>query len=154
MELTGEEKMSRRKSESGIVDVGPGGRKPRTDIDLEEIKEIMLKYAKGGGFFLELPAAIHAETGITVGHTYLKSIQDASFQATRELCKSYCIAYWTKNLQLASIPTAAWSMVMKNVGDWKDKKDVVIEADVTTKADPDKAKATLEDIKRQLADSL
>jgi len=129
------------------------GRPPKTDeISLEKIQEIALDYSKMGKFWFELPAAIHAETGVKCSHSWLDSIKDEDFLGTKSLCFAYCVSYWSKQIQLGGVPSAVFIFVMKNVAKWNDNKSITLDANVETKDNPDKARQNIEAIKAMLAE--
>lgn len=97
---------------------------PLEAIEISELIEIMLKYARGGKFLYEMPGILYIEKGIMTSHDALDRIQDQDFRVARNIAKSLCISFWTERMSDASAPTQAWKFIMSNIAGWSEKKDV------------------------------
>lgn len=133
------------------------GRPPKSnELPLEKIIEIMLKSAKRGSFFQQLPYEIWSETGISVSLSYLEKIDDPTFYGPKSVAFAMCSKYWTELMAQAAIPSAAFIFIMKNVAKWTDNKNIVVaDADIEKKSEvsQEERKARIELIKKMARES-
>lgn len=122
-------------------------------IAIDELIELMLKYARGGKFLYEMPGIIWIEKGIQTSHDALDRIEDERFRVARNIAKSLCISYWTERMGDASAPTNAWIFIMKNIASWSDKKDVTVTGSIDTSSTKAADEASLNRLKNMIAES-
>lgn len=123
------------------------------DLTMEMICDIMVRSARKGSFFCNLPAKIHEETDCVVSMSWLEKQQDEEFLRSKSLAFAYCSQYWDEQMHLSGVPSAAWIFIKKNVSGWVDRKEVTAQVNQTiTDNSEDKAKAKLDEIKKMVGD--
>lgn len=134
----------------------PGGRPKKTEeISIDKICEIMLEAASRGSFFQQLPYEIYKETKVKLSHSWLDKQKDEEFLRTKSIAMAMCTKYWTEMISQAAIPAAMWVFIMKNVGNWRDQKEIAVsdaDLDKKTELDSGERKARIELIKKMAAE--
>lgn len=131
-----------------------GRPKIEEELSTKEIIEIMLEHATKGGFLFQLPMRIYVKTDVMVSLSYLDKIKDPDFLRAKTISRGFCASYWVDELQKASISPSFVIMVMKNVGDWRDHREVKLESSSTVTMDADGARKELQRLKDEIAESV
>jgi len=123
-------------------------------ITLEDIQNLCFKYSNQHGYFWhEMCLAIYDEFGVKVSTDWMDKLDDKEFIGTKKACQAACTRYWTLQMQLGGLPSAApWVFIMKNVAKWTDKRDITHSGTVTS-INQEADQAALDEFKETLKES-